>query len=930
MDFIDPSSGSPQRAKEFIQKRVHVTAYHLTYRYNLESEWMKDVSKLLPNRKKTSEETGDIVNDEESHSITRVFVSVADCNLDYTTPKYFKSVSRSIIRVGDFRFSSNIMKPAGLVQAYSSSLGDFSYHICNMGYSYENENSKLCRSSILFRKKDKYYSRKSASISGSLAEALLRDMSFVNVLSLDSMDAIVVVKSSNCNEGRRNKMSRDPRITTSLTFGMLSIHACKDSFGCFSTTLGELSAKLTALTDEDIEKLKTESNPLSVNKAKAKKQTNNSEAFLAPVDQDSADPSSNLVESEITNGHPELLPAIEVPSNEGPDSSRDFLLDGYEWTTIDHDPLPEIEIPDGNEEVAVWYDNSPKLPNQVGDDTNQNLGLLERIIPQHFPHHSITDPLSEGDMGAPNYAGQEIALVATKSRLLVHKLAVRLRFFDGYDWPDQLTLDQRRTASRAKNDFVIQPEPMAKNLSKDLPSQKVSKTSTLMAGLLDTTDEQSSTFNEPLPEERAANIERQEELRRLSRKSNLFFQLSANGLSLRIDSFEKSESHRLVSILSLSIHDLFLAETASRSNPVKMLGEWVNVNEHPRDTRFGTLMFKMVTWHPENRVTSEGEVANDICEVIMQLLPMRCIIDQHAVQFIRAFFHSEEEGETEEAEKWSSGLHVVPPPRVRAFRVKPWKLKVDYLPKKLDVGALRDGSFVELVNISPIDGMVITLSEVRVQDVVGFGLVFSGLVGNWVREIVATQLHKFLTNARPFEPFTDVGQGLSDLVVLPYDAFKNGEGIRRAISSGFKSLAEIVAFQALTTSSRLTQYAANKMAGSVGSRHTNMASNPLPSRPTTAPKGVTDVTGHAVQSLARGFQAANYKVVVVPYREYSRNGATGAATSVIRGIPVLLVAPLTGATEALSYTLLGARNALRPDIRKEEEASRTGFNANDA
>lgn len=338
----------------------------------------------------------------------------------------------------------------------------------------------------------------------------------------------------------------------------------------------------------------------------------------------------------------------------------------------------------------------------------------------------------------------------------------------------------------------------------------------------------------------------------------------------------------------------------------------------------------MVTWHPENRVTSEGEVANDICEVIMQLLPMRCIIDQHAVQFIRAFFHSEEEGETEEAEKWSSGLHVVPPPRVRAFRVKPWKLKVDYLPKKLDVGALRDGSFVELVNISPIDGMVITLSEVRVQDVVGFGLVFSGLVGNWVREIVATQLHKFLTNARPFEPFTDVGQGLSDLVVLPYDAFKNGEGIRRAISSGFKSLAEIVAFQALTTSSRLTQYAANKMAGSVGSRHTNMASNPLPSRPTTAPKGVTDVTGHAVQSLARGFQAANYKVVVVPYREYSRNGATGAATSVIRGIPVLLVAPLTGATEALSYTLLGARNALRPDIRKEEEASRTGFNANDA
>jgi autophagy-related protein 2 len=254
---------------------------------------------------------------------------------------------------------------------------------------------------------------------------------------------------------------------------------------------------------------------------------------------------------------------------------------------------------------------------------------------------------------------------------------------------------------------------------------------------------------------------------------------------------------------------------------------------------------------------------------------------------------------------------------------------VDYLPKKIDVAALREGSYVELVNLSPIDGMVITLSQVSVEDVVGWGAVSSGLLSSWVREICATQLLKFLANARPFEPFADVGQGLTDLVVLPWEAFKNGEDVRRAVGSGIKSLAETVAYQALTTSSRITQYAANKMAGSVGGKRTNVAANPLPARPLKAPKGVSDVSGHAVERLARGFQAANYKVVIVPYREFNRNGATGAVTSVLRGIPVLVVAPLTGATEALSYTLLGARNALRPDIRKEEEASRTGFNSYD-
>jgi hypothetical protein len=38
------------------------------------------------------------------------------------------------------------------------------------------------------------------------------------------------------------------------------------------------------------------------------------------------------------------------------------------------------------------------------------------------------------------------------------------------------------------------------------------------------------------------------------------------------------------------------------------------------------------------------------------------------------------------------------------------------------------------------------------------------------------------------------------------------------------------------------------------------------------------------ESLASGFQAANYKAVVVPYREFSQSSVTEAATSVIRGI----------------------------------------------
>jgi autophagy-related protein 2 len=328
----------------------------------------------------------------------------------------------------------------------------------------------------------------------------------------------------------------------------------------------------------------------------------------------------------------------------------------------------------------------------------------------------------------------------------------------------------------------------------------------------------------------------------------------------------------------------------------------------------------MVTWQPAEKVTGENDIANDVAEVTLQLLPMRCIIDQSSISFIRAFFDSDEEGDKKE--DWTTELHLVPPPRLRSFRVKQWRVKVDYIPKTIDFSALREGSFVELVNLNPIDGMVITLQQVNAENEIGFGAVFGSLFRSWVQDICATQLHKFLTHARPFEPFVSVGSGMADLVVLPYEAFKNGENISRALRSGISSLAGTVAFETLTTTSRLTQFAANQMAQMVGGSSIQARAQlfaALPSRPLETPRGVADVTGHALQSLTQGLQAANYKVVIVPYREFSRNGTTGAAKSVLKGIPVLLLAPLTGATEALSYTLLGARNSLRPDIRREEE-----------
>jgi autophagy-related protein 2 len=431
------------------------------------------------------------------------------------------------------------------------------------------------------------------------------------------------------------------------------------------------------------------------------------------------------------------------------------------------------------------------------------------------------------------------------------------------------------------------------------------------------------TFQDfPLPEERSEQIRSMAEERRLARRMNRFLQISFAGLRARMDIMEESDEHRLAHCLDLKIADLFIAETISDDKPIKLLGEWLNEIEHPRDSGDGLLMMKMVTWHPAERVTEDYEIANDESHAVLHILPLRCHIHQRAVRFGRAFFTNAKEEKPERVE-WAIGLKEIPSPLFQRFKVKVCKMKVDYTPEKIDVNALRDGAIVELVNLSPLNDMVITLQAVVMESKVGFGSVLGELVTSWIRDICDSQLYKFVINTSPFQPITGIGNGVVDMVVLPWDAIRNGDDVMRALKSGFSSFASCVAYETLNASAKLTNLAAKKLVMS------RSASSGLPPRPHGMPRGLVDTAGHALESIAKGVEEANYKVVIIPYREFQSKGAGSAAKSVMKGLPVAILAPVGGASEALSYTLLGARNLVRPDIRKEEEASQRGLQYGD-
>ncbi|RHY40984.1 hypothetical protein DYB34_007991 [Aphanomyces astaci] len=60
-------------------------------------------------------------------------------------------------------------------------------------------------------------------------------------------------------------------------------------------------------------------------------------------------------------------------------------------------------------------------------------------------------------------------------------------------------------------------------------------------------------------------------------------------------------------------------------------------------------------------------------------------------------------------------------------------------------------------------------------------------------------------------------------------------------------------------------------------------------------------------------------IVAVPLLEYQRTGSHGYVKSVIRAVPVAVLRPMIGATEAMSRALIGVRNAVDPEMKEDME-----------
>ncbi|KAG5176762.1 ATG C terminal domain-containing protein [Tribonema minus] len=309
----------------------------------------------------------------------------------------------------------------------------------------------------------------------------------------------------------------------------------------------------------------------------------------------------------------------------------------------------------------------------------------------------------------------------------------------------------------------------------------------------------------------------------------------------------------------------------------------------------------------------------------VRLLPLHLSFGQHTIDFLTAFAPPPPPSNAAKAcgsdQGGGSGGGDDQPDEMSLFLqscdIGPFKLRIDYQPRLINLRALQNGAYLELLNLFPLEGVGLQVERVQLSGVTGFAAVVNACLESWVRDVTGSQLHKFLAGTAAVRPLVNVGRGMADLVLVPLKQYKRDGKILRGIRKGTAQCAGRVLAETLNTSYKLVRYVSRTLDDIVTPGAADGTSRAMQCYD-VQPRGVMDSLEQAYVSLSREVLSAAHTIVAIPYEEREELG--GYARTVVRALPIAVLRPVIGATEAVSFALLGFRNTLQPGKKKEEEA----------
>jgi hypothetical protein len=393
------------------------------------------------------------------------------------------------------------------------------------------------------------------------------------------------------------------------------------------------------------------------------------------------------------------------------------------------------------------------------------------------------------------------------------------------------------------------------------------------------------------------------------------------GAPLRKSADSVAQQLVLHSKTRLSIHSVLVTHRLNSEDVhYKVFGSWISPMK-PRDASRPLLSMSVIG------LLNETNPSSPEFRITVSILPVRCHLTEGFISFVKDIAAVLDNVRVQETESigTSSSFYC------QYLYINPLEIKIDYHASSVNLKALKNGDFLQLLNVFPLDGLELSLKPVKLLGLNSPKVVTNAILEIWVTDIYKNQLHKIITGTSPFRGISAVGANVKGLFVVPLSDYKRGKRVVwKHITKGAQNLLQSVATETLSLTHQVSMFVANtitdialdgpgKITGTseelllrnAGGRQSDISTTRL------QPRNIQEGLQHAASTMTRELATTFDQVLVVPIRV--GGSPSGVIKSVVRALPVAVLRPVKGVVEGISYTVLGLRNSLNPNSVAEEE-----------
>ncbi|XP_075487391.1 LOW QUALITY PROTEIN: autophagy-related protein 2-like [Primulina tabacum] len=430
------------------------------------------------------------------------------------------------------------------------------------------------------------------------------------------------------------------------------------------------------------------------------------------------------------------------------------------------------------------------------------------------------------------------------------------------------------------------------------------------------------------------NISRPSAVITSGRDATICFELALSGIGFEYNFYPDGEIS--ASRLSLTVNDFCLNDKSDHA-PWKLVLGYYRSKKHPR--KFSTKAVKLNL----DAVKPDPSIPLEENRLRIALLPMRLHLHQSQLDFLINFFGnnnsssepspgtpsvSDQSGEQAEKSRnlLCSAISVEAfLPYFQKFDIWPLLIRVDYSPCHVDLTALSGGKYVELVNLVPWKDVELQLKHVQGVGLYGWNSVCETILGEWLEDISKNQIHKLLKGLPPIKSLVAVGSGAAKLVSLPVMNYRKDHRLIKGMQRGTIAFLRSISLEAIGLGVHLAAGAHNIL---LQAEHILTSIPPsvpwqVESRVATIvrsnqPKDAQQGIHQACQSITDGLGKTASALVQTPLKKLQRGAGVGSAlATAVQATPAAAIAPASAAAHAVHCALLGFRNSLDPERKRE-------------